>query len=250
MSHIRERYVGLYRRWVGEFVVIVLGILAALAVDSWSEDRNNHALEQEYLARIKEDLEWDLLELDEAMRASILQARSATTLLHELDDPLADLVPRFGVDRLEAIDFTIPANEEFDVSLARLVWWVARDRTFVPRRGTYDELLATGRIIVIADSELRASVIGHYALMEDRVAGLAEWSQAPGKSYDELLSVSSGFNAFDFVGIDTPMPILREIDGLPAKLRDVRRVALRHVYYLDSLEQSSRKLLEAMDTYK
>ena len=58
-----ERYVNHYRRWVGEFVVIVLCILAALAVDSWAEDRSNHILEQEYLARIKEDVEWDLAEI-------------------------------------------------------------------------------------------------------------------------------------------------------------------------------------------
>ncbi len=60
-GNLPERYVGIYRRWAGEFVVIVLGILAALAVDSWSEQRDNRSLEQEYLSRIKEDLESDLM---------------------------------------------------------------------------------------------------------------------------------------------------------------------------------------------
>ncbi len=131
-----ERYVNHYRRWVGEFVVIVLGILAALAVDSWSEDRGNHILEQEYLARIKEDVEWDLAEIEEAIQASILQGRSATTLLYALNDPLADHIPRFRSDRLAAIDFTVPLNEEFEVPLKRLVWLVARTRSFNPRRST------------------------------------------------------------------------------------------------------------------
>ena len=48
------------QRWAGEFVVIVLGILAALAVDSWSKDREDRQLEREYLSRIKDDLQWDL----------------------------------------------------------------------------------------------------------------------------------------------------------------------------------------------
>jgi hypothetical protein len=246
---LRERYVNHYRRWVGEFVVIVLGILAALAVDSWSEERNNRILEQEYLVRINEELKWDLAEIEEAIKASILQARAATTLLYELNDPLADHVPRFGSDRLRAIDFTVPANEEFEVRVKRLVWWVARTRSFAPRRSTYDELLATGRIVVIDDSELRASILDHYALTEDSVTGLAEWVQEPATKYDEFLARSTGFNAYDFNAVDEPIPLLRDVDGLPPILRDVRRISLRQAMTLESVEESSRKLLAIIDSY-
>ena len=180
----------LYSRWVGEFVVIALGVLAALAVDNWSEEHNNRVLEQEYLARIKEELKWDLAEIEEAIKASIGQARAATSLLYELNDPLADHVPRFGSDRLKAIDFTVPVDEELGVPVKRLVWWVARTRSFDPRRSTYDELLATGRIVVVDDSELRASIIDHYSLTEDRVTGLAEWVAEPATKYDEFLGRS------------------------------------------------------------
>ena len=248
-NKLPDRYVNLYRRWAGEFVVIVLGILAALAVDSWSEERNNRILEQEYLARIKEDLEWDLAEIEEAISASILQGRSATTLLYELNDPLADHVPRFRSDRLEAIDFAVPAHEEFDGPLKRLVWLAARTRSFDPRRSTYDELLATGRIVVIDVSELRASIIDHYSLTEDRVSGLAEWVEEPATKYDEFLGRSTGFNAYDFNAIDEPMPLLRDLEGLPPLLRDVRRVSLRQAAQLESIEESSRNLLTTIDLY-
>lgn len=247
-SKLPDRYVDLYRRWAGEFVVIVLGILAALAVDSWSEERNNRILEQEYLARIKEDLEWDLAEIEEAIQASILQGRSATTLLYELNDPLADHVPRFSSDRLAAIDFAVPAHEEFDVRIKRLVWLAARTRSFDPRRGSYDELLATGRIIVVDDSELRASIIDHYSLTED-MTGLAEWVQEPATKYDEFLGQSTGFNAYDFNAIDEPMPLLRDLEGLPPLLRDVRRISLRQAAVLESIEESSRNLLATIDLY-
>ena len=239
----------LYSRWVGEFVVIALGVLAALAVDNWSEEHNNRVLEQEYLARIKEDLKWDLVEIEEAIQASILQARAATTLLYELNDPLADHVPRFGSDRLKAIDFAMPVNEELGVRLKRLVWLVARTRSFDPRRNTYDELLATGRIVVIDDSELRAAILEHYAFMEDTVTGLAEWVQEPANNYDEFLATSTGFNAFDFNAIDDPMPLLRDLDGLLPKLRDVRRISLRQAMTLGSVEESSRKLLAIIDSH-
>ena len=244
-----DRYVDLYRRWTGEFVVIVLGILAALAVDSWSEERSNRTLEQEYLARIEEELTSDLTEIEEAIRASILQARSATTLLAELDDPLFDHVPRFGSDRLAAIDFTVPANDEFGVPVKRLVWLVARTRSFDPRRSTYDELLATGRIVVIDDSGLRASILNHYALTEDRVTGLAEWVEEPATRYDEFLAKATGFNAYDFNAIDDPIPLIRDLKGLLPLLRDVRRVSLRQVNQLELVEDSSRKLLATIGSH-
>jgi hypothetical protein len=248
-SKLSDRYVNLYRRWIGEFVVIVLGILAALAVDSWSEERNNRILEQEYLVRIKEDLKWDLAEIEEAISASILQGRSATTLLYELNDPLSDHVPRFRSDRLAAIDFAVPANEEFDHPLKRLVWLVARTRSFDPRRSTYDELLATGRLVVIDASELRTSIIDHYSLTEDRVSRLTEWVQEPATKYDEFLGRSTGFNAYDFNAIDEPMPLLRDLEGLPPLLRDVRRVSLRQAAQLELIEESSRNLLTTIDLY-
>jgi len=165
-TKIPERHIDLYRRWVGEFVAIVLGVLDALAVDSWSEERNNRVLEQEYLARLTEDLNRDVAEIEETINASILQGRSATTLLSILDDPLTDHVPRFRSDVLKAIDFSVPVK--------RLVWLVARDRIFGPRRNTYDELLATGRIVVLDDPVLRTSIIEHYALIEDVVADLQD----------------------------------------------------------------------------
>jgi len=249
MSKLAKEYTRLYRKWAGEFVVIVLGILAALAVDSWSEEHDNRILEQEYLARMKEELKWDLAEIEEAIRVSILQARAATTLLYELNDPLADHVVRFGSDRLRAIDFTVPVNEEYGVQVKRLVWWVARTRSFDPRQGTYDELLATGRIVVIDDSELRGTILDHYALIEDTVVGLMEWVQEPADNYDKFLATSTGFNAFDFNAIDDPLPLIRGLDGLSPKLRDVRRISLRQAMILESVEESSRKLLAIIDLH-
>jgi hypothetical protein len=157
----------------------------------------------------------DVAEIEETINASILQGRSATTLLSILDDPLTDHVPRFRSDVLKAIDFSVPANEEFDVPVKRLVWLVARDRNFGPRRNTYDELLATGRIVVLDDPVLRTSIIEHYALIEDVVEDLQDWALIPAEKYSTFLATSTGFNAYDFNAIDNPIPLLQEAKGLP-----------------------------------
>jgi hypothetical protein len=235
------------QRWAGEFVVIVLGILAALAVDSWSQERDNRQLEREYLARIKDDLQWDLEEIEEAISVSIDQARAATTILVELNDPLAEAIPLFS-DSIKATDFTAPVHEEGEYSTGHIVWDLVRSRSFDPRRGTYDELLATGRIIVIDDTKLRAAIIDHYSMTEDQVAGLPEWVSEAGDDVDELVR-KTGFNTFDFDAVDDPYSLLRGLDELPPLLRNVRRVSLRQVYVLETVDKSSRELLETIAAY-
>lgn len=247
MSNSTSRLADLYQRWAGEFVVIVLGILAALAVDSWSEDRANRQLEREYLARITEDLRWDLQDIEVAIETSILQARSATTILIELDDPLAKIIPNHS-DRLDAIDFLAPTHEENDVKFGHLVWWLIRDRTFAPRSGTYDELLATGRIVVIDNASLRARINDHYALVDGEIMGFSDWVEGSGDEVDKLVR-ESGFNAFDFQYLDDSLPLLRDIDELPALVRNVRRITLRQVFVLDLIENSSRELLAEIDAF-
>jgi hypothetical protein len=44
-------------------VVIVVGVLVALGVESWAQDRRDRAQETEYLARLLDDVRFDLEEL-------------------------------------------------------------------------------------------------------------------------------------------------------------------------------------------
>ena len=51
-------------RIVGEFFLVVLGVLAALMVDTWIGQRSDDNLRQEYLVRLADDLESDLQSLE------------------------------------------------------------------------------------------------------------------------------------------------------------------------------------------
>ena len=54
-----------WRHLLGEFVVIVVGVLVALWVDQLREARDNAELEVEYLESFVTDLDADLAEFDE-----------------------------------------------------------------------------------------------------------------------------------------------------------------------------------------
>ncbi len=233
------------QRFGGEFVIIVLGVLAAFAVEGWSEDRENDVLEENYLHRLKEDLARDLEQIGQARWASFAKARATTTLLYELDDPLAAEVPVF-TESARSIDFSVPATEVISVDhLGQLVWLAYRDRTLQPSRSTYDEMIATGRFLVIEDDELRASIIAYYTSVAD--AGvLADWIDEASARLARVLE-PSGLNAFDYQYENDPLPRLRDLEGLNASLRHVRWSALRHVYILERVRGSARALSDRID---
>jgi len=69
------------KRWLGEFAVIVLGVLVALAVDDWAQHRSDRDLERDLVERLKEDLVADagdlaLAQAGVARRHWVLEALS------------------------------------------------------------------------------------------------------------------------------------------------------------------------------
>lgn len=68
-------------RVAGEFALIVIGVMVALAGDSWLETRSQRGLEREYLERIAVDLERTLQSLDQVTNAmAAIDAHSRAVL--------------------------------------------------------------------------------------------------------------------------------------------------------------------------
>ena len=79
-------------RWLAEFLLIVVGVLAALWVDDWREARSDRALEQHLLQDIRDDLARDLSDVRSAMGAAEARAAGADELLALIGDPEAGVV--------------------------------------------------------------------------------------------------------------------------------------------------------------
>ncbi|NNK81435.1 MAG: hypothetical protein HKO93_08040, partial [Flavobacteriales bacterium] len=91
--HIRQRLLsenrlGKYLIYaVGEIILVVIGILIALQINNWNEDRKERAEEQVVLAQLHKEFKNNLAQLDEkiGIRNSIIQASSQ--LNSYIDDP-------------------------------------------------------------------------------------------------------------------------------------------------------------------
>lgn len=71
---------------IGEIVLVVIGILIALQINTWNEERKNNLLEADYYCRLLEDLQQDLEQTDaliEQAEARLKASNQAIRLLQK-----------------------------------------------------------------------------------------------------------------------------------------------------------------------
>jgi len=124
---------------VGEFALIVVGVLVAFAVESALEDRADDRLRDQYLSRLTLDLEAD-------KRA--LQGR-----IEFFSD-----VRQFSQDVLTWLDGEIPADQR--VLLAS--FYAAEVWPLAPNTSTYLDLHSTGNLRLLDDIDLRTKMSTYY----------------------------------------------------------------------------------------
>ncbi len=127
-------------RIVGEFLLIVLGVLAALMVDAWIEQRHDDNLRQEYLARLTDDLEAD--------RQNLEYRISFFTSVHA-----------FGLQTLENLRSDGPVDQEAILA----AYYASENFEFRPIRNTYEDLQSTGNIRLLDDIELRLALASYHS---------------------------------------------------------------------------------------
>ena len=73
---------------IGEIVLVVIGILIALSINNWNEQRKNNTKEQQILNQLKDEYYANLLQLEQKItnRKKIIEA--ANKVLQHIDEPL------------------------------------------------------------------------------------------------------------------------------------------------------------------
>ena len=125
-----------------EFVVIVVGVLAALAVDEWRSERNDRQIEADYLLRLQTDIQADIevfygFEQVLETKASFLQSLLDDTIDSDFLDDTHSL--------MKANDYSSYMALPDSVST------------------TFDELQSTGRLALIQDLAQRDALSKYYS---------------------------------------------------------------------------------------
>ena len=126
-------------RIVGEFFLIVIGVLAAMMVDTWIEARSDDNLRLEYETRLLGDLQAD----SEAIRHRVKFFRA---------------VRGFGTDTLDRIRSGEPVGQ--DALLA--AYYASEIFGFMPIEHTYVDLQNTGNIRLLRSIDLRLALASYH----------------------------------------------------------------------------------------
>ena len=128
-----------------EFVIIVFGVLAALAVDEWRNERDDRVTEAEYLMRLRADIESDI----ETFSGHEQILESKARFLQSLAD-----------DSYSSIYDGDPKGLMQDLRLSAFVGLPDSVST------TFNELQSTGRLALIRNIDIRDALSSYYSAFD------------------------------------------------------------------------------------
>ena len=76
-----------WRYAFGEVVIVIVGVLVALAVNNWNGNRLDRFREQQYIMSLAQDFRADTSELTHALELSRLHQASARNVLSVIQNP-------------------------------------------------------------------------------------------------------------------------------------------------------------------
>jgi len=129
---LSEGKTGKYFKYaIGEIVLVVIGILIALSINNWNENRKEDKISQEYLLGINNDIIKDLEQIDEILKEQII----SISLISNIDNVFMEV-------------FHEPEKHEsfynaLDTSQVKYLF--SRGKSYRPRRGTYNSLISDGK---------------------------------------------------------------------------------------------------------
>ncbi|WP_426429578.1 DUF6090 family protein [Winogradskyella sp. HB-48] len=120
----------------GEIILVVIGILIALQINNWNENRKDNLQEAVFIKQLKEDLNQTNSDLDEIRAFFLKRALAAQNVIHSYwqDKPLQDsLLYNFGE--------------------------VLQNLKYNPILGTAKSLINSGNIELIKSEKLKTAII-------------------------------------------------------------------------------------------
>ncbi len=124
---------------IGEIVLVVVGILIAVSINDWNQGRKDAVLQEKILQSLRDDLRYNLIEIQRVMFEDSVQTVKNRLLLSLMFDP----------------------QSKYNDSLQTYFGEISRYDVFSPRRMAYEALKVKG-LEIIESEPLRSEIIKLY----------------------------------------------------------------------------------------
>jgi len=122
-----------------ELIVVFLGITAGFVLNNWRMEQEEIKLEQKYIKSFLEDVNYDIPELQNAVKTDSVWIARVKPLLTSISSK------SINVDSAKA--------------LVKMVVWISR---IDAHSSTYEEISTSGNLNLLSDFELKAQLVDYY----------------------------------------------------------------------------------------
>ncbi|MEH6535893.1 MAG: DUF6090 family protein [Psychroserpens sp.] len=162
---------------IGEIVLVVIGILIAISINNWNENRKNRISESEYYCKILSDFELDRQNIEELYKASEYKIETSKRLLLELN-----------------------SKDKAKSYLLNNYLQALRTNAFVPSKVTITDIISSGKLSLLTNDSLKNNIIRYYVELDKLLYQLEinrSKSLQKAFSYDD--NILFGFQNYDYV---------------------------------------------------
>jgi hypothetical protein len=167
---------------LGEIILVVIGILIALQINNWNENRKNKITEADYYCRILDDLELNEKLIDETSELINNKIKLCKELILDLNN-----IPN---------DRSIILNK-FVVAL--------RQDVFVPSNIAFEDITSSGQLKLLTDLKLKNRLIQHSTFLNNILNLLQE-------NRNVIINRMSDFESMSEFGYQDIDYLMRELD--------------------------------------
>ena len=209
-----ENKTGKYFKYaIGEILLVMVGILLALQVNNWNENRKNTIKETRFLQSFKWDTEANITELKRVIKKSNATAQSLDSILLLKSDSIPDI---------DVFNFT------------KLVMTGTGFTVFGTHEGTVSDILGSGNLDIIKNDSIRLAIGSWYSNLK----AIREWEKIEKKSvddYGDYLKLHINIYALDSLSVITP---------------EIKNFLMNDRYFLNSVSDRYLYPLELHFLYK
>lgn len=131
---------------IGEIVLVVIGILIALQIDTWNESKKQRQASRDFISRLQQEVRINIKYAREEIRTEQAQVQAARRILSLFNSP----EPSGARAELDSLVFIILGNNTLEIA-----------------SGTLNEGFNTGNIAIIASDSLRSALYNLPSLIEE-----------------------------------------------------------------------------------
>lgn len=199
---MQKNNTGKYLKYaIGEIVLVVIGILIALSINNWNQERIKHNEAKVLLSNLKLDVEENIKNLKDLQKSLEIRKGYADFILKSLDDQ------------------KVTDSSMFISSMIRVGWIIDYSQTLP----TYAEIINSGKLIYIDSENLKNELASFQSQFEEKQQ-IATPANLVLKETDRL-----AIGHLD--GIPEPSSLIKPISSYPGVRFDLKSIASDTEFY-------------------